>query len=241
MPKKRNHNHMAEPKKQGFMLRDIILGGQDGLVNVLGLVLGVAGATLSTKVILVSGLAATFAESISMAAVAYTSSKAALSYYKKMVHQEKEEMASIPAKEMNEIQKIYYKKGFRGQMLSKIVSKITSSKRIWLNTMTSEELRLFPEGYSNPLKNAFVVGMASLVGSVLPLIPFIFLSPVSGIYAAFFMAVVVLFCTGAVKARLTIGDWKKSGFEMALIGTVAALAGYLIGIALGRIFGTKPV
>ena len=232
---------MHEPKKQGFMLRDIILGGQDGLVNVLGLVLGVAGATLSTKLILVSGLAATFAESISMAAVAYTSSKASLEYYKKMVASEKKEMVQIPYQEEKEVEQIYRKKGFRGKLLTQVVGKITSSRRIWLNTMMAEELRLFPSGYSNPLKNAFVVGIASLIGSLLPLIPFIFLPPIQGIYGAFFISIVVLFCTGAVKARLTIGDWKKSGFEMALIGTVAALAGYLIGILLGRIFGTKPV
>lgn len=241
MSKKRVLNRIAEPQKKGFILRDVILGGQDGLVNVLGLVLGVAGATLSTKVILVSGLAATFAESISMAAVAYTSSKAALSYYKKMVKLEKEEMEKIPDREKKEIVDIYYKKGFRGRLLSKVVAKITSSKRIWLNTMMAEELRLFPEGYSNPVKNALVVGLASVIGSVIPLVPFVFLSPVHGIYAAFFTAVVVLFCTGAIKARLTVGDWKKSGFEMALIGTAAALAGYLIGIVLGGIFGTGLV
>jgi len=55
-------------------LRDIILGGQDGLVNVLGIVLGVAAASGNSRIVLVAGLAATFAESFSMAAVAYTSS-----------------------------------------------------------------------------------------------------------------------------------------------------------------------
>lgn len=59
--------------------RDIILGSQDGLVNVLGIVLGVGTVALATnnvRIVLVAGLAATFAESFSMAAVAYTSSKA---------------------------------------------------------------------------------------------------------------------------------------------------------------------
>ena len=64
-------------------LRDIILGGQDGIVNVLGVVLGVSAATSDLKIIIVSGLAATFAESISMAAVAYTSTEAELSEYQK--------------------------------------------------------------------------------------------------------------------------------------------------------------
>ncbi len=65
------------------IIRDLILGGQDGLVNVLGIVLAVAEATQSKYIILISGLAATFAESISMAAVAYTSGKAGKEYYQK--------------------------------------------------------------------------------------------------------------------------------------------------------------
>jgi len=71
-----------ENDHKGSNLRDVILGGQDGLVNVLGVILGVAAATYQTKIIIVAGLAAAFAESISMAAVAYTSTDAALSYYK---------------------------------------------------------------------------------------------------------------------------------------------------------------
>ncbi|MFA6036426.1 MAG: VIT1/CCC1 transporter family protein [Candidatus Micrarchaeia archaeon] len=63
------------------ILREIILGGQDGLVNVLGLVLGMASATNNAHLVIVAGLAATFAESFSMAGVAYTASKASRDYY----------------------------------------------------------------------------------------------------------------------------------------------------------------
>ncbi len=87
--KKRHHNSGSA------IIRDVILGGQDGLVNVLGIVLAVATATNSRYIILVSGLAATFAESISMAAVAYTSAKAGTEYYvkKKFRHSMYEEFA----------------------------------------------------------------------------------------------------------------------------------------------------
>src|SRR3989344_4112381 len=62
-------------------IRDFILGFQDGLVNTLGLVLGVASAVQSSSIVLISGLVTTFAESVSMAAVAYTSTKAAHQFY----------------------------------------------------------------------------------------------------------------------------------------------------------------
>lgn len=70
-------------QKGGNFLHDLILGGQDGLVNVLGIVLGMAAATQELRFILIAGLAATFAESISMAAVAYTSTKAESDYLTK--------------------------------------------------------------------------------------------------------------------------------------------------------------
>lgn len=65
-----------EPHLKFLYLSQMILGGQDGLVNVLGVLLGVAAASESTKIIIAVGLAATFAESIAMAAVAYTSKMA---------------------------------------------------------------------------------------------------------------------------------------------------------------------
>ena len=57
-------------------LSDIILGGQDGLVNTLGVILGVAAATSDPRIVIAAGMAASFAESVSMAAVAYTSRQA---------------------------------------------------------------------------------------------------------------------------------------------------------------------
>jgi hypothetical protein len=71
---RRSHpGDIRDPHRQASALSDVILGGQDGLVNVLGVILGVAAATSDPRIVLVAGLAATFAESVSMGAVAYTS------------------------------------------------------------------------------------------------------------------------------------------------------------------------
>lgn len=220
-----NHNNHT-----GSRLKDIILGGQDGVVNVLGLVLGVAVATNSNRIVLVAGLASTFAESISMAAVAYTSTKAALSYYYSELAQEEKEIREIPKQERKEIRQIYAAKGFRGRVLSAIVNKITSNKKLWLDTMMAEELKLTTTGNENPASNAWIVGVASLVGSLIPLFPFFFFPVKASIYIALALCGLVLFCTGAYKAKVTVGAWWKSGLEMLFIGMLAALAGYLIGI-----------
>lgn len=226
------HHHQYS---KGSNLKDIILGGQDGLVNVLGVILGVAAATYDTRLIIIAGLAATFAESISMAAVAYTSTKAALSYYVSKLKKEKEEIESIPKLEEKEVYDIYYKKGFRGKLLNDVVKKIISNKKIWLQTMMAEELGLLPAEYGNPLKSSFIVGVSAVIGSLIPLIPFFFLPVKAAIITAVIASALALFITGMIKAKLTFGSELRSGFEMLIIGMLAALAGYLIGILFGSI------
>jgi len=177
---KKEHDH------KGSNLKDVILGGQDGLVNVLGVILGVAAATYQTKIIVVAGLAAAFAESISMAAVAYTSTDAALSYYN---------------------------------------TKLKKSRLI----------NLLKEEYENPKKSAFIVGFSAIIGSLIPLFPFFFLSVKSAIIVALVLSALSLFITGTIKAKLTVGNQFRSGLEMLIIGMIAALGGYLIGYLAGKI------
>lgn len=224
--------HDPHDEQGGTWLRDLILGGQDGLVNVLGLVLGVATATQDARLIIISGLAAMFAEGISMGAVAYTSSKAALEFYDREKKREEDEIERAPEEEREEVRRIYYQKGFRGKELELVVKKLTSNRARWLQVMMEEELKLFKDGES-PLRSGIIVGLAALIGAIFPLIPF-FLFPVkTAIEISVPFSLVVLFIAGAIKGRFTKIVWWRSGIELALIGTGAALAGFLIGSWLG--------
>lgn len=214
---------------RGNRLSEVILGGQDGLVNVLGVILGVAAASQDTRIVLAGGLAATFAESISMAAVAYTSKVAERDFYFSELAREKREIKDVPELEVEEIREIYRRKGFEGKLLEDIVKVITSNEKIWLETMMSDELNLSPVEEKRPLIAAAVVGFSAIVGSLVPLWPFFFLPIQLGIYTSMGVSAIVLFLVGVIKAKLTIGNWGKSGLEMAIIGMVSALAGYGIG------------
>ena len=217
------------------ILRALILGGQDGLVNVLGIVLAVATATNDIRVILISGLAATFAESISMAAVAYTSQKAAKEYYEKQLAVEQQEIMEKPEIEREEIRKIFSNKGFRGDLLKKIVQHITKDKKLWLETMMTDELGLSKEEFAYPIRDAWVVGVSAIIGSVIPLIPFLLFDITTAFWATLVFSTIVLFVSGAAKAKFTKINPLKSGAEMAIVGMTAAIAGYLIGAALGAL------
>ena len=104
--------HAPEAHRVGSRLSEIILGGQDGLVNTMGVILGIAAATTDTRIILAGGLAATFAESISMAAVAYTSTLADLDFYRAERAREEREIVEIPEMEKQEVRDIFTRWGF---------------------------------------------------------------------------------------------------------------------------------
>ncbi len=217
---------------RGSLMRDMILGGQDGLVNVLGIILGVAVATTDVRIVIIAGIVAAFAESVSMAAVAYTSTKAEKDFYSSEYEREKYEIENMPDIEKQEIKEVYYNKGFRGKLLNDIVKKVTSNKKIWLETMMTEELQL-SESKNSPSASAAIVGFSAFFGSLIPLTPFFFgAAPFEGAVASLIVSIIALFAAGYAKGKLTIGRPGRSGAEMAFIGISSAIAGYIVGYLL---------
>jgi VIT1/CCC1 family predicted Fe2+/Mn2+ transporter len=225
----RLHDH-HDPHHGEFRLADVILGGQDGLVNVLGVILGVAAATSDTRIVIAAGLAATFAESISMGAVAYTSTLAENDLYHSEREREYRHIHLAPDVEVEEIRDIYRKKGFEGETLEKIVDVITSNPDVWVNVMMSEEFQMTPPEKSRAVNSALLVGFSALVGSFIPLFPFFFWTVKLSILLSIIIAALTLFVVGVYKARVTVGKPFRSGMEMAIIGTLSALAGYVVGL-----------
>ncbi|MEK7595641.1 MAG: VIT1/CCC1 transporter family protein [Patescibacteria group bacterium] len=216
-------------------LRDIILGGQDGLVNVLGVVLGVSAATSDLKIIMVSGLAATFAESISMAAVAYTSTEASMSKYLSDLKEEEKEVETTPQEGLRDVEQVFRKWGFEGNLLREATYKITSNKDTWTKFMMTEERREQKDGFEKPLASAFIVGTSSLLGSIVPLLPyFILRTPQSSMVYSIIISALFLFILGFTKAKLTLGNPFSSGLKITAIGIASAIVGFIIGKVLGE-------
>jgi len=225
----RLHDH-HDPHRSGTRLAEVILGGQDGLVNVLGVILGIAAATRDSRLVLAAGLAATFAESISMGAVAYTSTLAEDDLYQSEREREYRHIRLAPEVETHEIREIYSKRGFQGGELEKIVEGITANPDVWVEVMMSEEFQMSPPEKSHAMNSGLVVGLAAIIGSLIPLAPFFFLDVTSSIWTSISISAVTLFVVGFYKARITIGKPFRSGLQMTIIGILSALAGYLIGL-----------
>lgn len=216
-----------------FNLPEIILGGQDGLVNVLGVILGVAAATSDSKIVIVAGLAATFAESISMAAVAYTSKLAEADYYQSEYEREKWEIEHIPKGEEEEIRALYKSYGFKGKVLEDIVKTIISDKKLWLKVMMEQELKLTPVERKQAIPDAIIVGVSAITGSIIPLSVYLFFPIIPATILSLAISSLTLFVVGYYKAQKTLGrKFVKSGVEIMVIGIVSALVGYLIGTIL---------
>jgi predicted membrane protein (TIGR00267 family) len=224
-----HHHDHVDPHSRAHWLSDVLLGGQDGLVNVLGVLLGVAAATRDVRVVLAAGLAAAFAESISMAAVAYTSTSARGALYESERAREYRHIEMVPELERDEIRVLYAGMGFTGELLDRIVDTITRDKDVWVAIMLREEHGLQAVKRHTSLTSALVVGVASLVGSLIPLVPFVLFPVGVGVWSSVVLAALTLFAFGAYKARLTIGHPIKSGLELAAIGTASAAIGYGIG------------
>lgn len=223
--------HHGEAHIKGFNLPEIILGGQDGLVNVLGIILGVSAATASNQIVIVAGLSAAFAESISMAAVAYTSKIAQADYYQSEYEREKWEIEHVSEGEKEEIKALYENFGFRGKVLDEVVGKITSNKDVWLKIMMEQELKLEPVERKSAVTGAFIVGVSAIIGSFIPLTPFFFLQIKSATILSLIVSSLALFIVGFYKAKKTLGrSFVKSGIEMMVIGMVSACVGYLVGL-----------
>jgi predicted membrane protein (TIGR00267 family) len=98
--------------------------------------------------------------------------------------------------------------------------------------MMAEEHQLSPVDRRQALKSAVVVGISAVIGSLIPLVPFVLLPVHASMLVSVLITAMVLFVAGAFKARLTVGRPAKSGLEMAIIGTVSALVGYAVGVLL---------
>lgn len=225
--------------KTGALLSDVILGGQDGLVNTLGVILGLAAASSDFRIIVAGGLAGAIAEAVSMGAVGYTSKVAERDFYISELNREKNEIENMPREEEQEIRDIYEKKGFQGQLLEDVVQVITSNEKVWLETMMQEELNLTPMDAKRPFKSALLIGATSFLGAIIPLVPFAlfyflairFAGDVNvAVFWALGVSALTLFAAGAVKSRLTVGRWYRSGLQMLVIGILSALSGYVIGM-----------
>ncbi len=217
---------ISDPPGRG-VLRDIVYGGIDGSVTTFAIVAGVAGAGLSSFVIVALGLANVLADGFSMAVGNYSGTKAELDNIKRIRAIEQRHIALYPDGERDEVREILAQKGLSGQVLEDATEAITADRENWINLMIEGEYGLGSVD-PHPVKAAMATFLAFLVAGMVPLLPFL-LALDNAFTLSVCMTMGVFFAIGALKSRWSLTPWWRSGLETFAIGGAAAMIAYFVG------------
>jgi VIT1/CCC1 family predicted Fe2+/Mn2+ transporter len=153
-------------------LRASVLGANDGIVSIAGLVIGVAGATDSIHVIFTAGMAGIIAGAISMAAGEYVSVSSSRDTEKALLKKEKYEITHFPEQELKELADIYQKKGLSKKTAQVVAEELTANDPYAAHV--DAELGIDPNNLTSPWHAAFASALAFLVGAIIPLVAVLF-------------------------------------------------------------------
>jgi len=222
-----------------WSLDDFVYGATDGAVTTFAVVAGAFGASLSPSVVLILGFANLLADGFSMAIGNYLATKVRKENVERLRKREEWEIDNRVEQEKQEIREIYAKKGFKNEFLEEIVKVITSRRKVWLDTMMTEELGLTEE--KKKAKDAAIMTFVAfnIIGFV-PLLPFVAMfiigSSVVSAFEAFSYSVIftgiAFFLIGTIKGKLVQKSLITSGLNTLLIGGIAAAVAFLVGYIL---------
>lgn len=217
-------------------LRDFLFGAVDGTVTTFAVVSGVAGAGLSSVVIVILGTANLLADGFSMAAGNFLGARADGQLRDKLRRMEEQHIAEYPEGEQEEIRQIFLQKGFAGEDLERAVRTITANRERWVETMLIEEHGLASKG-PEPWRAAAATFVAFVVVGGVPLAPYLSGGlgwPVDAPFVwSSVLTAVAFFFTGAAKSSFVGQRWWVSGLETLALGGAAAAVAYVVGMLLG--------
>ncbi|MBI5294822.1 MAG: VIT1/CCC1 transporter family protein [Chloroflexi bacterium] len=218
----------------GNALRAAVLGANDGLVSILSLVMGVAGANMANSDVLIAGLAGLLAGAGSMAMGEWLSVQSSRELYEHQIAIEKAEIAEHPEEEQEELALIYQSKGLPEERARELAARIMADKNITLDTLAREELGIDPgELGGSAWEAASTSFLLFAFGAVFPILPFFFLDGMSAVYTSLAVSAVGLFIIGAAITLMTGRNLFQSGFRQVLFGLSAAALTYGVGKLIG--------
>jgi VIT1/CCC1 family predicted Fe2+/Mn2+ transporter len=229
--------HPREPHSGGTAgrlnwLRAGVLGANDGIVSVAGIVIGVAGATTARGAIFTAGLAGLVGGAVSMALGEYVSVSSQRDSEREVIEREKQELAADPGAELTELTALYEAKGLSAATARTVAGELTAHGA--LSAHLDAELHIDPEDIANPAQAAGASAVSFLSGALLPMLAI--LLPPAGLRVPVTFAAVLLALalTGALSARLGESDVRRAVLRVVIGGALGLAFTY----AVGDLFGT---
>lgn len=217
----------------GGALRAAVFGVNDGLVSNMSLVMGVAGASASSDVILVAGVAGLLAGAFSMAAGEYVSMRTQREMFEHQIAQEKEELDLYPEEEAEELALIYEARGVPIEEARGVARRLIADPKIAIDVLAREELGLNPDDLGSPWGAALFSFLAFAIGASTPLLPFLIGLGDRALPVAAVLSAIALFGVGATMSLFSGKGALLGGARMLLIGGLAGAATY----GIGKLFG----
>jgi len=222
----------------GNALRAAVLGANDGLLSILSLTMGVAGATNSRPDILIAGLAGVLAGAGSMALGEWLSVQSSRELYEHQIKIEAEEIAESPEEEQEELTLIYQSKGLPEERAKELAAHMMADKDSILDTLAREELGIDPEELGgSAYEAAFTSFFLFAFGALFPMLPYFFATGTVAIVLSLIVSAVGLFIIGAAITLMTGKSVWFSGTRQVVVGLAAAILTYgvgkLIGVSVG--------
>lgn len=164
-----------------------------------------------------------------MGAGAYLSSKAEREVQEWAIAKERQEVETIPEEEKREIAILFESEGLSAADSSKIADLVATSKRSWVRTMVEKELGLSIEPVHAGRRDALVMGLSYLSGSLFSIVPYLLLPLHTALLLSVGLTLAALFGLGVYKSRIAHGNMLKGGLEVIGIGAFSGGAGYVLG------------
>lgn len=216
-------------------LRASVLGANDGIVSIAGLVLGVAGATTSQGVIITAGIAGIIAGAISMAAGEYVSVSSSRDTEKALMRKEREELKNFPEEELAELTALYQAKGLTPSTASIVAKELTNHDAFAAHV--DAELGIDPNNLTNPWHAAFASAASFLAGAIIPLVAILLPPETLRVPVTFFSVLIALVITGVFSAKVGGAQVSKAVIRVVAGGALAMVVTY----GIGRLFGINGV
>ncbi len=224
------HDHKEHHLQSSDLIQDIVIGMSDGLTVPFALAAGLSGAVNSTNLIIIAGLAEIAAGSIAMGLGGYLAGKTEIDHYNSELKREHEEVELVPQREKEEVKDFFANLGLSEEVQQQAVEEMTKDKDKWVDFMMKYELGLEKPDEKRARKSAFNIGISYIIGGVIPLSPYFFVSDVlSGLKISALITLMCLFVFGYFKSSITGVSPISGGFRIMLIGAVAAACAF--GIA----------
>lgn len=228
-----HHEHIESHLRSSQFLTDIVIGMSDGLTVPFALAAGLSGAVESSRIIVIAGIAEIAAGSIAMGLGGYLAGRTEQDHYRSERRREYDEIEKLHHREIEETKEFFASLGLSEQVQNQATLEISKDKDRWVDFMMKYELGLEEPDPRRATKSALNIGLAYVVGGIIPLSPYFFIDEsATALKYSMVATLICLFIFGYFKSKFTGVHPLSGAVKVMTIGAAAAAAAF----AVARLF-----